>query len=183
LGYGCSGSPYMGTARPPAPTREPKTAAGWQRRGGSAASGGTQRRKESAARRAFKSLAVVRHVVHSDGTATERRVLWYDAARWPIAKLTLDGVDATRPASCHRSASTGRGETRSFDPVVNGSRQDLARVGVRAAANRAYDAADQITTETSGTAVTTYTFGQAGNEQVVQTPAGHTTKPGIPRIG
>jgi YD repeat-containing protein len=55
------------------------------------------------------------------------------------------------------------------------SSQDFTQVGVRTLTNWAYDGADQITTETSGTAVTTYTFDQAGNEQVVRSPTGLTT--------
>jgi YD repeat-containing protein len=45
----------------------------------------------------------------------------------------------------------------------------------RTLTNWAYDPADQITLGTSGTAVTTFTFDKAGNEQVVQTPSGRTT--------
>jgi YD repeat-containing protein len=38
-----------------------------------------------------------------------------------------------------------------------------------------FDGADQLSTETTGTAVTTYTFDGAGNELTVQAPSGVTS--------
>jgi YD repeat-containing protein len=49
------------------------------------------------------------------------------------------------------------------------------QAGVRTFTNWAYDAADQITTEATGPAITTYTFDGAGNELMVAGPTTHTT--------
>jgi YD repeat-containing protein len=62
----------------------------------------------------------------------------------------------------------------SYDPVGNRFSQDFTQGGLRTLTNWAYDAADQITTETTGAQVTNYTFDAAGNEQVVQAPGGTT---------
>jgi YD repeat-containing protein len=118
---------------------------------------------------------------HKDktGAVLDQAYLTYDPVGNPLTKNTLDGVhtmsyDAANQLRSEYHPLAGV-KTWAYDLAGNRPSQDWTQVGVRTLTNWAYDGADQLTTETTGTAVTTYTFDGAGNEQVVQTPTVRTT--------
>src|SRR5207237_1789814 len=102
------------------------------------------------------------------GALIDEALMAWDAADNPIHKTTIDGVHTMTydPANQLLSEYHPIAGVKSwtFDPTGNTLSQDFTQVGVRTLTNWAYDPADQIATETTGTAVTTYTFDHAGNE-------------------
>ena len=130
---------------------------------------------------AYDAAGRLTGVLHktSGGSVIDQALMAYDAVDNPLKKVTLDGVDTMTYDAANQLLSEYHPiagvKTWTFDPVGNRLSQDFTQVRVRTLTNWAYDAADQITLETTGTAVTTYTFDAAGNEQVVQTPGGRTT--------
>src|SRR5262249_39281780 len=100
----------------------------------------------------------------------------YDAVGNPVVKVTLDGrhtmtYDLTNQLLSEYHPLAGV-KTWTFDPAGNRLSQDWTQAGVRSLTNWVYDAADELVTETTGASVTTFTFDQAGNEQVVSAPGG-----------
>jgi uncharacterized protein RhaS with RHS repeats len=75
-------------------------------------------------------------------------------------------------SECHPIAGV---KTWTYDPAGNRLSQDFTQVGVRTLTNWTYDPADQLQTEITGAANTTFTFDGAGNQQLVAAPGQTTT--------
>ena len=114
------------------------------------------------------------------GATVDQALLTFDAAGNPVVKVTQDGPHTMSYDSANQLLSEDHPlagvKTWTFDPACNRLSQDHTQAGVRTLTNWAYNPADELMTETTGAAVTSFSFDQAGNQRVVQEPAAVTTQ-------
>jgi RHS repeat-associated protein len=121
-------------------------------------------------------------VLHRDGggATLDQSLLSYDPVGNPLTKRTLDGIhtmvyDGVNQLLAENHPVAGV-QTWSYDLAGNRLSCDRTQAGIRTLTSWAYDVADQILTETTGTAVITCLYDAAGNQQVAQSPTGITTQ-------
>jgi YD repeat-containing protein len=106
-------------------------------------------------------------------------LMGYDAAGNPTLKVTLDGRhtmtydNADQLLSEHHPIAGVK--TWTFDPAGNRLSQDFTQVNIRTVTLWTYGPSDQIINETTGAAISTFTFDGAGNQQIVAAPGQTTT--------
>lgn len=118
---------------------------------------------------------------HSDqsGMVLDYALLTHDTVGNPLAKATRDGLhsmsyDATNQLLSEYHPLAGV-KTWSYDPAGNRLSQDWTQAGMRTLTFWSYDPADQLVTEMTESAVTTFIFDGAGNRLLEQAPDGVTT--------
>jgi RHS repeat-associated protein len=130
---------------------------------------------------AYESRGLTSGIRHrkSDGSTLGVDLYEWDANANPTRKVTLGGINTWGYDVIDQLTSEqhelGIVATWQYDPCANRSSQDQTQGGVRTLTNYAYDPANQVSTATEGSAVTTFTHDANGNMSGEVSVAGRVT--------